>query len=168
VPLAERVALARRARADLFLSVHADSLPLQAMRGASIFTLSETASDDLAATIAQQENDADLLGGVRFEGQSRVVNDILLDLLHRETRNLSLTFAHTLFAGLDQKFIMLPHSERAANFAVLRAPDIPSALVEIGCLSNRYEERELVKPSYRREIARTLSQSVDRYFSRLA
>jgi N-acetylmuramoyl-L-alanine amidase len=167
VPLADRVSIARKAKADLFLSVHADSLPREAMHGASIFTLSETASDNLAAAVAKQENSVDLLGGIRFQGQSRTVNDILLDLLQRETRNLSLTFAHALLLGLGKKVTMLPNSERAANFAVLRSPEIPSSLVEIGCLSNRDEERELVRPSYRRKIALALSHSIDLYFSQV-
>ena len=167
VPLAERVSIARKAKADLFLSVHADSLPQEALRGASIFTLSQTASDNLAAAVAKQENSVDLLAGIRFQGQSTTVNDILLDLLQRETRNLSLTFAHALHLGLGKKIAMLPNSERAANFAVLRSPEIPSSLVEIGCLSNRSEERELVRPSYQRQIALALSHSIDMYFSQV-
>lgn len=168
VPLDERVAKARQAKADLFLSVHADSLPKMDMRGASIFTLSETASDELAGLIAIQENSVDILGGLKFHGQTPAVDAILLDLLQRETRNLSLKLSHALLSELSREIVMLPHSERAANFAVLRAPDVPAALVEIGCLSNKDEERELGKVSYRRLVAEALVQSIDQYFSRLS
>jgi len=164
IPLHERVLLARRAKAELFLSIHADSLPHADMRGASVFTLSETASDELAAKIAAQENSVDLIAGIKFKGQSAEVNDTLLDLMRRETNNLSLAFARDLVANLDKHVAMLPNSQRAAGFAVLKAPDIPSALVEIGCLSNRTEEQDLLKVPYRHKIAAAITRSVDSYF----
>ena len=168
VPLPERVVKARAARGDLFLSIHADSIPNPALRGASVFTLSETASDKVAAEIAARENDADLMAGFSYDTASPEVSDILLDLTRRQTANLSIGLARELVSHLSGMVRMLPHSHRSAGFAVLKAPDIPSALVETGCMSNRDEERMLRNPAYRETVATGIVRSIDSYFRDVA
>lgn len=163
VLLRERVAQARALHADLFLSVHADALPNTAMRGLSVFTLSATASDRVAAALADSEN-RDVVAGVRLWRQPREVGDILIDLLRRQTGNLSLEFAHDLVSALGQEVKLLDNPQRSAGFVVLTAPDIPSALVELGCLSNPLEERLLQQPVYQRRLARGLTRAIETYF----
>ncbi len=164
VPLTERVERARAAGADLFLSIHADALPEEHMRGASVFTLSEQASDKEAAALAARENKADVVGGVDLSHHAPDVSDILFDLARRETNNESIKLARDLVSELGQRVRLLNHTHRSAGFAVLKAPDIPSALVEIGCLSNREEETLLQNPAYQRRLATGLVQSVDDFF----
>ncbi len=164
VPLTERVARARAAGADLFLSIHADALPEEHMRGASVFTLSEQASDKEAAALAARENKADLVAGVDLSRHSSDVSDILFDLARRETNNESIKLARDLVTELGQRVRLLNHTHRSAGFVVLKAPDVPSALVEIGCLSNREEETLLQSPAYQRRLATGLVRSVDDFF----
>jgi N-acetylmuramoyl-L-alanine amidase len=168
VPLQERVARARAANADLFLSIHADAIPDAGVRGASVFTLSEKASDAASAALAARENHADVVAGVNLATQTREVSDILLDLARRQTNNLSIGLAQELVTKLGSEVRMLDHSHRSAGFAVLKAPDIPSALVELGCLSNRDEDRLLRSPAYRKKLAAGIVQSVDAYFAQVA
>ncbi len=168
VPLTERVARARAANADLFMSIHADALPEEAMRGASVFTLSEQASDKEAAALAARENKADLVAGVDLSRHAPEVSDILFDLARRETNNESIKLARDLVSELGQRVRLLNHTHRSAGFAVLKAPDIPSALVEIGCLSNREEEALLQNPAYQRKLAAGLTQSVGDFFDNSA
>ena len=165
VPLTERVQRARAHGADLFVSIHADALPEASMRGASVFTLSEKASDREAALVADRENKSDQIAGINFGTQDPVVNDILFDLARRQTNNLSIQLAQQLVAELGQQRVpLLRNTHRSAAFAVLKAPDVPSALVEIGCLSNRDEERALRQVSYRQSVVAALSRSVNDYF----
>ena len=167
ISLEGRVARARAAGADLFLSVHADALPERGARGASVYTLSEQASDREAAMLAASENRADLVGGVKLDTHDPQVNGILIDLARRQTNNLSIHFAQDVVNELGRHVVMLTNSHRSAGFAVLKAPDIPSALVEIGCLSNRTEELDLRRPPYRTEVARALTRSIGDYFDRI-
>jgi N-acetylmuramoyl-L-alanine amidase len=167
VALQERVARARAADGDLFLSIHADAIPDAGVRGASVFTLSEQASDAASAALAARENHADVVAGVNLAGQSRVVSDILFDLARRQTNNLSIGLARELVTKLGSEVRMLDHSHRAAGFAVLKAPDIPSALVELGCLSNREEDRLLRTPAYRKKLATGIVQSVEAYYAQI-
>jgi N-acetylmuramoyl-L-alanine amidase len=168
VPLHERVERARGAKAELFLSIHADALPNASLRGASVFTLSEQASDKEAAALAARENKADLIAGIDLSRHAPEVSNILLDLARRQTNNLSIRLARRLVDDLGKQVAMLQNSHRSAGFAVLKAPDIPSALVEIGCLSNRQEERELRQASYQRRVAAGLLRSVNDYFEFVA
>ncbi|HUK59879.1 MAG TPA: N-acetylmuramoyl-L-alanine amidase [Stellaceae bacterium] len=168
VPLSERVARARAASADLFLSIHADALPEEHMRGASVFTLSEQASDKQAAALAARENKADVVAGVDLSRHAPDVSDILFDLARRETNNESIKLARDLVSELGQRVRLLNHTHRSAGFAVLKAPDIPSALVEIGCLSNREEEALLQNPAYQRRLAAGLALSVGDFFDHQA
>ncbi|MGH7116289.1 MAG: N-acetylmuramoyl-L-alanine amidase family protein [Stellaceae bacterium] len=163
VPLRERVARARALHADLFLSVHADMLPNAAMRGLSVFTLSAKASDREAAALAESEN-RDMVNGVRFSREPRVIGEILADLTRDHTDNQSIELARDIVAALGHDVTLLDNPRRAADFAVLTAPAIPSALVELGCLSNPAEERMLQQPQYQRRLARGLAQAIETYF----
>ena len=168
VTLEDRVARARAQDADLFLSVHADALPEASARGASVFTLSEKASDKEAAAVAERENKSDLVAGINFGSKDPEVNEILFDLTRRQTNTLSIRLAQRVVMELGRRVRLLNHTHRSAAFVVLKAPDIPSALVEIGCLSNRNEERALRQSSYQRAVAIALSHSVNDYFDFVA
>jgi len=132
LPLEERVQIAQGLKADLFVSVHADSAPERVARGLSIYTLSEHASDRLAAALATSENRVDSLYGVNLAGMSKSVASILVDLARRETLNRSITLQRDLIAGLEGRTRLLERPARAANFAVLRSPEVPAMLIENG------------------------------------
>lgn len=166
IRLRDRIAIARRAGADLFISVHADSIGNSKVRGTSVYTLSERASDKEAGTLAQKENKADLIAGVDLNEQSDDVVNILIDLAQRETMNESAVFARKLVDELGKTRRMLRNTHRFAGFAVLKAPDIPSVLVELGYLSNRKDERMLRDPRQRRKMAGAIARAVDEYFER--
>ena len=163
VTLEDRVIRARNINADLFISVHADALPERSERGASVFTLSEKASDKEAAMVAERENKSDLVAGVKYTADPQV-NEILFDLARRQTNNLSLQLAQKLVVELGHHVRLLNHTHRSAAFVVLKAPDIPSALVETGCLSNADEERDLRNGKYRQMVSGALLSSVNAYF----
>ena len=165
LPLRERVARARACKADLFLSIHADALPDTGVRGLSVYTLSTQASDREAAALAVSENRADLVGGVNLSRQPRDVGKILLDLTRRQTSNLSITFARDLVDQLGREAVLLERPQRSADFAVLTAPDIPSALVELGCLSNTTERHLLQQRAYQQKLARGLVRAVETFFA---
>jgi N-acetylmuramoyl-L-alanine amidase len=163
LPLRERVARARAWNADLFLSIHADALPDTEMRGLSVFTQSTQASDREAAALAVSENRADLVGGVNLSRQPRDVGDILLDLTRRQTSNLSVLLAHKIVVELGREVALLGRPQRCADFAVLTAQDVPSALVELGCLSNPAEEHLLQRRTYQQKLARGLVRAVESF-----
>jgi N-acetylmuramoyl-L-alanine amidase len=165
IPLRDRVARARAWKADLFLSIHADALPDADIRGLSVFTLSAQASDREAAVLAIAENRADLVGGINLSRQPREVGNFLMDLARRQTGNLSIALARKVVDQLAREVVLLEHPQRAADFAVLTAPDIPSALVELGCLSNPQEERLLQQRAYQQKLARGLVRAVEAYFA---
>ncbi len=164
IPLRERVNIARRHDADLFLSIHADAIDRRAVSGMSIYTLSETASDKEAAALAAKENRSDVIGGVDLQGESSEVTDILIDLAQRETKNFSVRFARTVVRNAEGVTPLLQRTHRFAGFRVLKAPDVPSVLVELGFLTNRSDERNLTTASWRRRVASTLVKSIDSYF----
>jgi N-acetylmuramoyl-L-alanine amidase len=165
IPLRDRVARAHAWHADLLLSIHADALPGREMRGLSVFTLSTQASDREAAELAVSENRADLLGGINLSRQPREVGTILLDLWRRQTGNFSVALARNIVNQLAREVVLLDHPQRSADFAVLTAPDIPSVLVELGCLSNRQEEHLLQQRAYQQKLARGLVRAVEAYFA---
>jgi N-acetylmuramoyl-L-alanine amidase len=165
VPLRERVARARANHADLFLSIHADALPDTVMRGLSVYTLSDQASDRVAAALAIRENKDDFVGGVHLSRQPREIGAILLDLARRETNNRSLILARVIVDELGRIVPLLDTPHRAAGFAVLTAPDMPSALVELGCLSNPADERLLRQRAYQQRLAHGLAHAIDDYFA---
>ncbi|RTR22380.1 N-acetylmuramoyl-L-alanine amidase [Azospirillum griseum] len=158
--LDDRVAIARKAEADLFVSIHADSAPNVGARGLSAYTLSTKASDSFASRLAQQENQADRFGGRDSKAGRQIVKDILRDLTARHTRNASLVARQTLVRGAGRDLRLLDNPMRAANFAVLKAPDVPSLLVETGFLSNPQDEEMLRTPDARRRVARVLAREI--------
>lgn len=164
IPLRERIAITRRAGGDLFLSLHADSHANAATRGASVYTLSETASDAEAGALAQRENKVDLIAGVDLSNESEVVTGILIDLAQRETMNLSARFAGLLVDELARSTLLLRNTHRFAGFAVLKAPDVPSVLVEMGYLSNASDESLFNTKAYRRKLADAIRRAIDGYF----
>lgn len=163
--LRDRVAVARDVGAELFVSLHADAIRRRGVRGASVYTLSEKASDAEAAELAAKENKADLLGGVQLEGESEEVTSILIDLVQRETKNLSAAFANIVLPEFRKRVRTLRNGHRFAGFAVLKAPDVPSVLVEMGYLSNRQDERMLSTAQGRRPVLEALGKAIDRYFA---
>jgi N-acetylmuramoyl-L-alanine amidase len=165
VSLRERVALARANHAELFLSIHADALPDSAMRGLSVYTLSDEASDRVAAALAIRENKDDFVAGVRLSRQPRVIGAILLDLARRQTNNRSLTLARAIVEELGRSVPLLETPHRAAGFAVLTAPDMPSALVELGCLSNPADERLLRQRPHQQRLVHGMARAIDDYFA---
>ncbi len=164
VRLRDRIAFAREAGAELFLSIHADAMASPNVRGASVYTLSETASDAEAAALAERENKADLISGVDLTGEPQVVANILIDLAQRETMNESARFAQLVVQEMGRSAVLLRNSHRFAGFAVLKSPDVPSVLVELGYLSNREDERLLRRRDYLTKVAEALTAAIDRYF----
>ena len=173
VPLAERVAIARRQEAALFLSIHADSAPAGhagpgggSPRGASIYTLAETASDPFSAALARRENLADQAGGLRLPSVSPDVQRILLSLMRTETRQGSERAARQAVQALQGDVPLLTNPHRRASFVVLKAPDVPSALVEVGFLSHPADEALLNRPAWRARVAESLAEGVHAYLGR--
>jgi N-acetylmuramoyl-L-alanine amidase len=164
--LRDRVTKARGWKADLFLSIHADSIGSTETRGASIYTLSDTASDAEAAALAARENRADVIDGVDLSNESRDVAAILIDLAQRETMNRSARLAQLVVRHLGREIRLLPNNpHRFAGFAVLKAPDVPSVLIELGYLSNRADEALLRQPEHRRKVGAGVVRAVDGYFA---
>jgi N-acetylmuramoyl-L-alanine amidase len=167
IPLAERVDIARKANASLFVSIHADSLPHGEgdAQGATVYTLSNKASDAEAAQVAEMENRSDVVAGVDLKGEPDDVAGILIDLAQRETKTFSTQFAHKLVA--DLKGVARLHKEplKSAGFRVLRAPDVPSVLVELGYVSNRDDLKSLMSDSWRDRTADSIAMAIDTYLS---
>ena len=168
--LADRVAVARKHGADLFISVHADSIADPSVRGAGVYTLSETASDDEAAALAAAENKADLIAGVDLVSADydELTTTILIDLAQRETMNASSRFAETLSARLSETVRLRGNAHRFAGFRVLKAPDIPSVLIEMGYLSNPEEERRLRDRSFRERFMAAVAAAIGDYLAAAA
>jgi len=164
VRLRERIAIARKAGADLFLSLHADSIDDKSLRGLSVYTLSETASDDEAAALAASENKVDIIAGIDLSDQAPEVTDILIDLAQRRTKNLSARLAAYVVQEMVDVTPLLRRPHRFAGFAVLKAPDVPSVLVELGFLSNSTDLKNLHSAAFRDKVAIGLARAVDGYF----
>jgi len=162
--LRQRMDVARTAAADLFISLHADHIEETSLRGASVYTLSENASDAEAAKLAARENKEDLITGVDLSSQSVMVTSILIDLAQRETKNLSARFASMLSEELADHTQVLRNSHRFAGFVVLKAPDVPSVLLELGYLSNEKDEAALGSKRHRRVLGNAIREAIDRYF----
>jgi N-acetylmuramoyl-L-alanine amidase len=167
VPLAERVRFAREAGAALLMSIHADSLPHREgdAQGATVYTLSETATDPAAARLAEQENRADVIAGVDLKDQPDDVAGILIDLAQRETKTFSLQFANKLVAVMKRTARLHKEPIKSAGFRVLRAPDVPSVLVELGYVSNKEDLQSLLSDSWRDHTAAAMASAIDSYFS---
>lgn len=167
IPLAGRVAFARERRADLFVSLHANASPDRQVRGASVYTLAFKASDRGSAALARRENDADRLAGPAVRNAPPALAHILAGLARRATRTGSARLQRSIVRHFRHHVPMLPDPARHARFAVLKAPDIPSVLVEIGFLSNRHEEAELARPAYRSHLAAALDSAITAYLARV-
>jgi len=167
IPLAQRYQKARAAKADIFVSIHADAFTNPAANGSSVFVLSQRgASSQAARWLASQENAADLVGGVRLQDKDDTLASVLLDLSQSATMKASEDMASHVLSGLKRLGkTHKPHVERA-NFVVLRSPDVPSMLVETAFITNPAEERRLNDPSHQRNLARAILDGVNTYFTR--
>ncbi|RJF86173.1 N-acetylmuramoyl-L-alanine amidase [Sphingomonas cavernae] len=166
IALPQRYEIARQLKADLFLSIHADSAENPEASGATLYTLSEVASDREAARLAARENSADMLGGVNLGRQSQAVSAILIDLSQRETMDASTRFAELLHreASTYMPFRTLYH--RFASLVVLKAPDTPSVLFETGYLSNEADTKFLFSEQGRARIARGTARAIETHLAR--
>jgi N-acetylmuramoyl-L-alanine amidase len=165
IRLRDRITKARELGGRVFISLHADSLRVAEQRGASVYTLSETASDEEAARLATQENKADILVGTDLSQHDTMVATILLDLAQRNTNNRSIGFADLLAEELAAVTPMLRRHRRFAGFAVLKSPDIPSVLLELGYLSNIDDARNLAQSDYRAKLSKAIVRALDRFFA---
>lgn len=162
--LDERVRIARQQDADLFISIHADAIRLKSVRGATVYTVSDKASDAEAAAKAVRENLADQIAGIEIEEEHQEVADILADLIRRETQGFSIRFARSLIGELSTTIQMIPtNPHRFAGFKVLRAPDVPSVLLELGYLSNADDEALLRNPKWRAGAVDSIASAIDRF-----
>ncbi len=162
--LRQRIEIARHAPADIFISLHADSIRDKGIRGLSVYTLSEKASDNEAAQLAERENKADLIIGMDLTKESAEVRNILIDLAQRESMNLAARLAGSLITELKREVTLLRNAHRFAGFAVLKAPDIPSVLIEMGYLSNKDEQTALMKENYRGKLMSAVVKGLDAYY----
>jgi N-acetylmuramoyl-L-alanine amidase len=168
IPLADRVKVARNASASLFVSIHADALPRREgdAQGATIYTLSDRASDSEAERLAEAENKADAIGGVNLTEEPVEVADILIDLAQRETRTFSNRFARLLMGEMKTTVRMHKHPLKSAGFRVLKAPDVPSVLVELGYVSNKGDLQHLVSENWRNRTVGSMAQAIDAFFAK--
>jgi N-acetylmuramoyl-L-alanine amidase len=168
IPLADRVRIARNQSAALFVSIHADALPRGEgdAQGATIYTLADRASDSEAERLAEAENKADAIGGVNLTEEPTEVADILIDLARRETRTFSNRFARLLMGEMKTTARMHKHPLKSAGFKVLKAPDVPSVLVELGYVSNKDDLEHLQSESWRAKIVGSMGQAIDAFFAK--
>ena len=166
IRLDERVAIARARKASLFISLHADAIGYASIGGATVYTRSERASDASAARIAESENRADLIAGVDLTDEPDDVAGILFDLVRRETRNFSVLFSRTLIEEMRDDIRLNKNPARSARFHVLKAPDVPSVLVELGYLTNAEDERVMNTSAWQHKMANALSAAVEVYFGK--
>ena len=167
IPLSERVHIARAQGAALFVSIHADAIPRSEgqAEGATVYTLSENASDAEAARLAEAENRADAIAGVDLTAEPDDVANILVDLAQRETKSYSTQFARTLVGELKATSRLHKHPLKAAGFKVLTAPDVPSVLVELGYMSTKDDLKLLTSAAWQAKTAGALAQAVDTFFT---
>ena len=158
--LDDRVRIARQQEADLFISIHADTIRFKGIRGATVYTVSDKASDADAQALADRENLSDQLAGVDVAEENHEVSDILVDLIRRETHGFSARFARSLVGELTPTVGMINNPHRSAGFRVLKAPDVPSVLVELGYLSNPQDEEQLRSADWREKAATSISKAV--------
>lgn len=163
IALDDRVRMAREQQAALFISIHADSFRMRSIHGATIYTLSEKASDAQAAALADRENRADVVAGLNISDEPDAVTDILVDLVRRETKNLSILFARNAISELAEESDLNKNPHRHAGFRVLKAPDVPSVLIELGYLSNADDEKRLRDEGWRNAASEALARAISNY-----
>ncbi|APG90753.1 N-acetylmuramoyl-L-alanine amidase AmiC [Sinorhizobium americanum] len=161
--LPQRVQIARQRSANLFISVHADTLRQKDIRGATVYTISDKASDHLAADLAARENLSDEIAGIPLESEPAEVADILIDLTRRETQAFSVNLARSVVTSFEGQIKLINNPHRHAGFRVLQAPDVPSILLELGFLSNKEDEKQLLDPAWRKKVSELLAVAVRRY-----
>lgn len=166
VVLQDRFAIARKLGADLFISIHADSAENEEATGATVYTLSEVASDREAQKLASRENKADILNGVNLGGAGDDLSSILIDLTQRETMNVSSDFAQLLAREAKDNMRVKAHAHRFASFVVLKAPDTPSVLFETGYLTNEADVAFLASSEGQRAVAKGVSSAVQVHFAK--
>ena len=168
IPLGERVRIARNETAALFVSIHADALKRGEgdAQGATIYTLSDKASDSEAERLAEAENKSDAIGGVNLTDEPTEVADILIDLAQRETRTFSNRFARLLMGEMKNTVRMHKHPLKSAGFRVLKAPDVPSVLVELGYVSNKGDLEHLVSENWRNKTVGSMTLAIDAFFAK--
>jgi len=168
LPLRYRFSVAREMNANLLISLHADNNPNKNVKGVSVYTLSEKASDMEAQRLADKENAADFLEDLKFTHDGEAdVKDILINLSQTRAKNHSIEFADLLMKRFDKQDVLLKNSHRSAGFAVLKAPDVASVLIELGYLSNVKDEKRLVSKPYQRRIASLIVKAIDDYFEHI-
>jgi N-acetylmuramoyl-L-alanine amidase len=168
VALGERVRMARNQGAALFVSIHADALAARQesdVRGATVYTVSDTASDAEAARLAEDENKADAIAGVDLSSEPEEVADILIDLTQRETKNFSHHFARAVVGELKTAAKLHKHPLKSAGFKVLKAPDVPSVLIELGYVSNKHDLKLMLSEAWRAKTTEAVAQAVNTFFS---
>ena len=165
VSLKKRVEVARDNDADLFLAIHADTVKGRDARGATIYTLSDKASDAEADALAKKENRADIIGGLDLEAETEEITDILIDLAQRESKNHAVFFSKKAVAQLRPLTLMTGKPMRSAGFMVLKAPDVPSVLLELGYLSSKSDEKLLTSAVWQTKIAKAFATAMDSYFA---
>jgi N-acetylmuramoyl-L-alanine amidase len=169
IALGDRVKIARDQHAALFVSIHANSFPGESVRGAIVYTVSDEASDKMAADLATSENSSDALAGIDIDQpDSDQVKDILFDLTRRETHNFGIAFAQALVKNLGSATRMFKVPHQQASFKVLEAPDVPSALLELGYLTNAEDEKQLNSPEWQTKVAEAMVGAIDAYFAKAA
>lgn len=168
IALDERVEFARTNGAQLMVSIHADTVTQTYVSGATVYTLDETASDELSKALADKENRSDTIAGVELTDKPDDVADILIDLARRETKNLSISFARRLLGDIKPAMKLNKNPRRSADFRVLKAPDVPSVLVELGYLSNSGDEKLLGSPEWRSKVADRFAKSIESFFNRMS
>nr|WP_245423495.1 N-acetylmuramoyl-L-alanine amidase [Rhizobium subbaraonis] len=161
--LPQRVQLARSRNANLLISIHADTLRQKDIRGATVYTISDKASDSLAANLAARENLSDEIAGMPLEGEPPEVADILIDLTRRETQGFSVGLAKQVVDAFEGEVKLINNPHRYAGFRVLKAPDVPSVLLELGFLSNKEDEQLLIDPAWQKKVAGLIAEAVGRY-----
>lgn len=158
--LDERVRIARQYGANLFISIHADTIRYPSIRGATVYTVSDQASDAESAAVAARENLSDELAGMSIDDANHEVSDILMDLVRRETHSFSIRFARTLVGELANDIELIKNPHRYAGFRVLKAPDVPSVLIELGYLSNPQDEALLKDEQWRAKAIGNISAAI--------
>jgi N-acetylmuramoyl-L-alanine amidase len=166
ISLRDRVRAARSHQADLFIAIHADTVRGPSAHGATLYTVSERASDAEAEALAKKENAADIIAGVELGAEAQEIADILIDLAQRETKNHSTGFAKITVAELKPVTRLTGVPLRSAGFVVLKAPDVPSVLMELGYLSSKADEQRLISPEWRKKVAAAVVRSIAKHFAR--
>ncbi|MDE2445040.1 MAG: N-acetylmuramoyl-L-alanine amidase [Alphaproteobacteria bacterium] len=168
ISLEDRVKIARDHKADLFIAVHADTVNEASVRGTTLYTVSNQATDAEAEALAQKENRADVIGGIDLGNQTPAISTVLIDLAQRESKMQAMYFAKKAVQELQPIAHFTGKPVRSAAFVVLKAPDVPSILVELGYLSNANDEAMLKAPAWRNSMAAAMTRAVDDYFGALA